>query len=552
VGVDGQVRLRAFHDDGDGDGAAAAEPPPAPPVIPPPAAPGASGGVRVAIVDASFDNLGALHGLGSAGAAVDGPYLVGLAAEEDLAALVPSRARAALSSAPGHGTTMAGILLAEVPGVRLGLFLIPSAAGAARPYLAPTDLAAAIAAAVETWRADVVLVAMSDGAWGTPRHLREVLRAASRSGRGGRGAAIFCSVGDPSRNHVRRHDSAALGADDLASQPWVQAVAACDLDGRWYRVYPGYGAGGATYNRFGPAVALAARGEPRRYSDRIAADDSSQASALAAAAAARVLAANPDLEIAELRSLLALTADAPPVVDGGRGLGAGCFDGRDRLGHSLKLGHGVVNPVAACLAASDPICLALIATREVPDPTPGAPARALALAEAWAAAVRAQAGGLDHDGAGADVRGGLGADYARARGLLARLFLRSLAFQEALCWLARHLRALCEAPGGEAGSWWSASQDHGALVERIRHAADMAAEALRREPSTAAREAAHWVTALERILDDGSGAAVASFVRAAFSGSAALASRVAPVRTGPLERSHQLGHTDDDRQRGQT
>ena len=91
---------------------------------------------------------------------------------------------------------------------------------------------------MESWRADVVLIAMSDGAWGIPGYLRDVLREAARLGRGGRGTPIFCSVGDPSRNHSREDDSAALGADDLASQPWVHAIAACDRQGQWYRVYP--------------------------------------------------------------------------------------------------------------------------------------------------------------------------------------------------------------------------------------------------------------------------------------------------------------------------
>src|SRR4029077_14519059 len=127
---------------------------------------------------------------------------------------------------------------------------------------------------------------------------------------------------------------------------------------------------GATYNRFGPAVALSAPGEPRRYGGRVAADDSSQAWALAAAAAARVLGVNRELSAVELRALLALTADVPPVVDGGRGLCANLFDARDRLGHSLRLGCGVVKARAACLAAADPICLALLATRPVPDPEP--------------------------------------------------------------------------------------------------------------------------------------------------------------------------------------
>jgi hypothetical protein len=297
---------------------------------------------------------------------------------------------------------MAGVVLAECPGARVGLFQIPEVAAAARPYLAPADLAAAIAAAVGAWSADVVLIAMSDGAWGTPRYLRDVLREAARCGRRGRGAFIVCSVGDPSRNHVRQDDSATLGADDLASQPWVHAVAACDGRGRWYRVYPGYacagpangngdGGNGATYNRLGPAVALAALGEPRRWSKHIAADDSSQASAMVAGAAARVLQENRDLTVAELRALLALTADVPGAVDDGRGLAAGAFDARDRLGHNFKIGHGVVNARAGCLAAADPVCLALFATRTIPDGDPslegGPQSPALALARAWQLAV---------------------------------------------------------------------------------------------------------------------------------------------------------------------
>ena len=141
-----------------------------------------------------------------------------------------SRAIATSTSmvAPGHGTMMAGVVLRG--GARCAHRPVPDRQrrGAARSYLAPADLAAAVAVAVEDWRADVVLIAMSDGAWGTPSYLGDVLREAARCGRGGRGAAIFCSVGDPSRNHVRQDDSAVLGADDLASQPWVQAIAACD------------------------------------------------------------------------------------------------------------------------------------------------------------------------------------------------------------------------------------------------------------------------------------------------------------------------------------
>ena len=389
-----------------------------------------SDAVRVAVVDVSFDKLAALP------SAVEGPMRVGLPGDD----AASGSSRPAIG--PGHGTAMAGVVLADCPGACVGLFQIPGG-GRGRPAVSGAgDLAAAVAAAVGAWQADVVLIAMSDGAWGTPRYLRGVLREAARCGRRGRGASIFCSVGDPSRNHARQDDSAALGADDLASQPWVHAVAACDSQGGWYRVYPGYqcpgpangnAGNGATYNRLGPAVALAALGEPRRWSEHIAADDSSQASAVAAAAAARVLQKNRDLSAVELRALLALTADVPGAVDGGRGLAAGTFDARDRLGHNFKIGHGVVNARAACLAAADPVCLALLATRAVPEGRDQSPA--LALARAWQLAVRREA----------RRRNPLARAYLRLAGRVSRLFLTSLPVQEALCWLARHVRALSEA-----------------------------------------------------------------------------------------------------------
>jgi hypothetical protein len=472
--------------DGDGDGPAA---PPHPPVFPP-ADLGDSARIRVAVVDVSFDNVEAISGAG-----VEGPILVGLPGDRDVRTSI---------IAPGPGTAMAGVVLAEAPDAQVGLFQIAGVAGAARPYLATADLAAAVAVAVDGWRADVVLIAMSDGAWGTPGYLSDVLREAARCGRGGRGAAIFCSVGDPSRNHVRQTDSAALGADDLASQPWVQAIAACDTRGRWYRTYAKYGAGvGATYNRFGPGVALAASGEPRRWSEHIAADDSSQASALAAAAAARVLAANRDLTTAELRALLAVTADVPADVDGGRGLAAGMFDGRDRLGHSFKLGHGVVNPRAASLGAADPVCLALLATRPVPDPDPdgGPDGRALMLARAWRAALAREAWRPDGDVARA---------YLSVAPRVSRLFLTSLSVQQAFGWLARHVRALCD--GADLVAW--CRQDHGALVQQIQYALEIVREAL----GPAERNA---TTALQKLEDAiavaGVGAAAGTFLATAFS-----------------------------------
>ena len=237
---------------------------------------------------------------------------------------------------------------------------------------------------------------------------------------------------------------------------------------------------------------------------------------MVAGAAARVLQSNRDLSAVELRALLALTADVPGAVDGGRGLAAGVFDARDRLGHNFKIGHGVVNAQAGCLAAADPICLALLATRAVPDGAPhpsplprggegerGGEGKgespSLVLARAWRSAVRRAA-----------RRGNVHARrYLRLAGRLSRLFLTSLAVQEALCWLARHLRALAEA--GRWGFWQA--QHHGALVERIRHACEAAREALGPDDGATAAGLQLIETAL---ADPGAGITVATFLATAF------------------------------------
>jgi hypothetical protein len=216
-----------------------------------------------------------------------------------------------------------------------------------------------------------------------------------------------------------------------------------------------------------------------------------------------VLQENRDLSAVELRALLALTADVPCAVDGGRGLAAGAFDARDRLGHSFKIGHGVVNARAACLGAADPVCLALLATRAVPEteaPLDGADRLpAFALARAWQLGVR-RAGRR---------RNAHARQYLRLARRVSRLFLTSLPVQEALCWLARHVRALSETA---RWSFWQA-QHHGALVERIRHACEAAREAL--GPDDGATTAG--LQRLETVLGHpGAGVALATFLATAF------------------------------------
>ena len=81
---------------------------------------------------------------------------------------------------PAHGTMMAGVVLAGRRMRASACFRSPASRAPRARISRPADLAAAVATAVEGWRADVVLIAMSDGAWGTPGYLGDVLREAAR------------------------------------------------------------------------------------------------------------------------------------------------------------------------------------------------------------------------------------------------------------------------------------------------------------------------------------------------------------------------------------
>jgi hypothetical protein len=240
--------------------------------------------------------------------------------------------------------------------------------------------------------------------------------------------------------------------------------------------YQDVGSPGATYNRFGPSVALAAPGESRVFGGVLAADDSSQAAALVAAAAAAVLQDAPQMTLDELRAVLTLTAAASEDIDGGIGLASSVCDGRDRLGHSFKVGYGRVDATAAALAAADPIALAIFAARRCPDPADGVKSDAHRMAEAWDATWREAL-------AGSPRAARLAAGYARVRGRLARATLSSPAVCEALAWLARHARALADEP---LDDWLASPHDHGALDDRVQHAVDVLARALERDGAATA------------------------------------------------------------------
>ena len=79
-----------------------------------------SDAIRVAVVDVSFDKLAALPSV------VEGPMRVGLPGDD------PDFESARPAIGPGHGTAMAGVVLADCPGAHVGLFQIP-ARGRGRP-----------------------------------------------------------------------------------------------------------------------------------------------------------------------------------------------------------------------------------------------------------------------------------------------------------------------------------------------------------------------------------------------------------------------------------
>ncbi len=452
--------------------------------------------VRVAILDESFAGLPEGY---------PEPRFVGL----PRLALDDSHAAPVVQH---HGTRMAVALQEALgDGVQLGLFrMVPMEADVHSSWVAPADIALTLAYAIHDWKADVVLIPMGDGLWGTPRYLEAVLQEARRAGRGGKGVPIICATGDASWNHD--HGGAmsyAMGADELHGQPWVMAVTATDTAGRWYRRFDRTRTG--PIGRFGPSVALSAPGELYRLGmlEKRLVDDTSVASALVAGAAAAVLRQSPQLDADEVRALLQWTADLPPVTDGGPGPAADSFNEWDRLGHNLKLGAGRVNALAAVLAAADPICAALLLTRPRPGsiPTRGVaesdPAMLRALA--WYGWTR-----KEHANFSAGSRMLL-AEYCEVRGTLARMMLHAWRWREALMWLARHLMAL----------WLSdeehldrhGERDHGALLRRTRYMLD----ALRAELGSAAfqQEASGleaWLNMMETALGDLDGGQLQRFL----------------------------------------
>jgi hypothetical protein len=353
-----------------------------------------------------------------------------------------------------HGIAMTEAVAYVARYAKIGYLSIPNPDD---HYAFPSDVAAAVAVAVGSWKADIVLLAMANYRWGMPRHLRAILsEAAGAAGRRGRGAIIVAPCGGRYDQIWDRDDRMVVAADDFYHHPGVLSVGAVDDDGRWYRDL------GVAVNGIGPSMELCAPGNLVLYG-KIGADDASDASAIIAGVSALVLRRNPALTLAELRQVFRVTATSPATIEtpGADYAESQAFNDRDRTQHNLKIGFGRVAAQAAVLAASDPFCYALLATRAFPDvdldnltetkPSPGSMLDvALALEEAIATSELEFA---QH--------------YLAVRGRLVRLLLVSRALEDSLFWLARHFRAIHTAG---APDWPDDGRNHDVLVHRLRYA----------------------------------------------------------------------------------
>lgn len=410
--------------------------------------------VRVAIIDTGFGGWRAL------GSAVDEGTVAQEGARGPLHFPRSHEPPRPWQEHPGHGVRMARVIQALAPRCRLGLFETPLAQDS---YAYATDLAAALARAVGGWRADVVLLAQADGRWGLPAHLRLILRNAARHGREGRGAVIISSVGRLDANQDV-HDSAALAGDDLNAQPWVIPVAACSLEGHWYRVQ------GYPLSRLGPSVELCAPGDIVDLPGVGMADDASLAAALVAGTAVLMLERNPSLSLPALRGVLRLTAESGPVEEHpcAASTQATGLDEWDRSGHNFKLGHGRLDAHAAWLAAGDPVCHALLSSRH-PGGDEGGPALETRMARAWEEWTRELASQTP-----------LAREYQSVRGFIVPLVAQDSDLRDAVLWLARHLLALRRV---QAPDWPVDGMDHGVLVDRGLHMVEVLSLTLETHPA---------------------------------------------------------------------
>ena len=317
-------------------------------------------------------------------------------------------------------------------------------------------------------------------------------KRASRPGAPSSCAAPAASI----RTAISRETAPHWPADDFNAQPWVIPVAACGLNGGWYRVHR------HPLGRQGPSVELCAPGELVTFPEVGAADDSSLAAALVAGTAARHAGNQPRAEQHRAAPALRATAVELPSEENPStpGLEATCFNEWDRTGHNFKLGYGRIDTAGACLAAADPVCYALLATRC------GAPAQ---LGSGVPRMEAVAAGGWEDCLMSLVSHSELARRYLALRGHLVPLVLRSPELRDALFWLARHFRALRQYG---PKNWPEDGTDHGSLSDRCLYVLETLSDSLdQRHEGVPGTEIAEWLHETTQFLNASSPQALARF-----------------------------------------
>jgi hypothetical protein len=250
------------------------------------------------------------------------------------------------------------------PGTSPRLYIIPKAGASILPL--PLAIVKAVADG-----ADVVLCATYVEGTTSPM-LDDALEFATRFGRHGRGSAVVMPTGREASSAAGSvHASFSLGFGDPASDPRVFCVAPGARGGGWFLYRDKQGKSRPFANR-GPAIRWLSPGDDIAYpftrdqaKGRLYHAESSGAAAIAAGTLLLVLSTNPRLRLGELESIVTTTASTCPSealtrhepladpLDALPGM-------RDQDGHDAKGGYGQLNAGRACLAASDPVCFALL------------------------------------------------------------------------------------------------------------------------------------------------------------------------------------------------
>ncbi|WP_437681070.1 hypothetical protein [Sorangium sp. So ce131] len=279
-----------------------------------------------------------------------------------------SQAHGAFMVAWAVGGRRPGGFRGVAPDASPRLYLIP------KPGSCVLALPVALVRAVSDGADVVVCAAYVEGS--TTPMLDDAIEFAVRLGRRGRGCPVVFPTGrEASSPPESLHASFSLGFGEPASDPRVFCVGPSGHDGGWFLWRDRRGRSRPFANR-GPAVRWLAPGDdlarpipPAPGADpaveRLCHAESSGASALAAGALLLVLSRNPALRLPELDALVTRTlTPVPPAAPAWAAPVADPWDllpdARDRDGHNAKHGYGRIDAGRACLAAGDPIALALV------------------------------------------------------------------------------------------------------------------------------------------------------------------------------------------------